>query len=433
MSDIVVSAAGTGAGKTLVTRAICSALRRAGRRVQPYKIGPDYIDGRLTSLSAGRDAFNVDLWLDGEDRTRRHVAATRQDADACVFEGMMGLYDGDDESTTSTAHVAMLLDAPVIIVLDGWRASQTAGAVALGLRAYEPRLRIAGAILNRAGGAAHARAVTDACSRAGIALLATVPYDVSVASGERHLGLDRSEGEAATLAIERVGDDLARQLDLDALIPRSETAITTSPSSSRGVRIAVADDEAFWFTYPETLLALRAAGAEPVPFSPLHDTALPPAVRGLWIGGGYPELHARELAENAAMRATIADAIRDGLPAYAECGGLMYLAQSLETADDTFAMAGAVGGRTSIAKPKLTIGYRRARTLGDGPLDAAGTPIRGYEYRYASGALESEPAYAFEGGETEGAATENVTASFLHRHFTVGDPAIARFVETCAR
>jgi cobyrinic acid a,c-diamide synthase len=434
MAQLVVSGAGTGVGKTLVTRALCAALRHAGRSVQPYKIGPDYIDGRLTSRSAGRVVYNVDLWLDGEDNLRRHVAGTRGDADALVFEGMMGLYDGDDDGTTSTAHVAMLLGAPVLLVLDGWNASQTAAAVALGLRTYEPGLAFAGAILNRTGGAAHTRAVADACARAGVALLATLPFEPDAASPERRLGLDRAEGEARTGAIDLLGRRLAEQLDLDALLPRSNgTRAAGDDVRIARARVAVAEDEAFWFTYPETLIALRAAGADVVPFSPVHDTSLPDRIDGLWLGGGYPELHAAALAKNVPMRDAVRRAVREGLPAYAECGGMMYLAESLETEQGTFPMAGALQGSTSIARPRLTIGYRRALTLADGPLDARDTAIRGYEFHYASGTLAGSPAYAFQGGGTEGIGLRTLTASFMHRHFVVGDPAIERFVASCAR
>lgn len=431
MGDVVVSAAGTGAGKTLAARALCAALRAAGRRVQPYKIGPDYIDGRLTARSAGRPAYNVDLWLDGPERTRRHVDATRGDADACVFEGMMGLYDGDDEGRTSTAHVALLLDAPVLLVLDGWTASQTLAAVAAGLRAYEPRLRIAGAILNRAGGAAHVRAVADALRTIGMPLLATIPYDAQAASLERHLGLDPHDDGARAAAVERIGALLATQLDLDALVsPRAAIAPPAAASPPR-TRVAVAEDDAFWFTYPETLLALRAAGAEPVPFSPLHDAALPERIGGVWLGGGYPELHARALAENVSMREAIRDAVLRGVPTYAECGGMMYLAQRLATADGTYPMCGAIAGETSMAQPRLTIGYRRASALNDGPLDASGASVRGYEYHYAQSALGGPAAYRHDDGSTEGIATPSLTASFLHRHFVAGDAAIARFVARC--
>ena len=399
--------------------------------MQPYKIGPDYIDGRLTTRFAGRPCYSVDLWLDGEGAALRHVTATRGDADACVFEGMMGLYDGDNEGETSTAAVALLLDAPVLLVLDGWTASQTLAAVAAGLRDHEPRLRIAGAILNRAGGVSHARAVEGALRRSGIPLLGVLPFDGDVASAERALGLDREDAEARAEAVERVAARLRAELDLDALVPPSVHAAGEPRKAPSRVRIAVAEDEAFWFTYPETLLALQAAGAEAVMFSPLRDTALPPGIAGLWLSGGYPELHAATLAENAAMRSAIRDAMRDGLPTYAECGGMMYLAETLVTEDGAFPMCGAFVGATTIAEPRLTIGYRRAQACTDGPLDVRDAALRGYEFRYASGELAGQRAYRYEDGSTAGVATATACASFLHRHFTVGDPAIARFVAQC--
>jgi cobyrinic acid a,c-diamide synthase len=278
------------------------------------------------------------------------------------------------------------------------------------------------------------RAVRSACARAGIELLASIPHDPAVASFERHLGLDRADADARTGAIERIGEQLAAQIDLAELFPRrNDPPATNDPPPAPHVRIAVAEDEAFWFTYPETLLALRAAGAQIVPFSPLRGETLPQGVSGLWLGGGYPELHARELADNVPMRTAVRDAVRAGMPTYAECGGMMYLGETLVTAEGEFAMCGALRGATSIAEPRLTIGYRTAQVLRDGPLDAAERRIRGYEFRYASGTLEGTPAYRFDGGVREGVASSALCASFLHRHFTVGDAAVARFVATCAR
>lgn len=436
--NIVISAAATSAGKTLIAQALCAALRRAGTRVQPYKIGPDYIDARFYERVAGRPAYNVDLWLDGEDGVRAHLAATRGDADVALFEGMMGLYDGDDEGASTTADVAKLLDAHVVIVLDLWAASQTGAAVALGLRNYDPEVRIAGVILNRVGGVAHERSVRAACASRNIAVLGSVPYDAAYAAADRRLGLDVDAIERRFDAVEKLGDRIVREWDLTPFTGMAESVrvagVVSPASQARGVRIAYASDRAFWFTYLETLEALRGAGAELVPFSPLDDAHLPADIDGLWIGGGYPEDFAAELEANASMRRSIADAHASRIPTYAECGGLMYLADSLETGDGRYAMCGVVAGTTSMREPRLHIGYRSARSCRDSPLDAQASNVRGYEYHYATAALSlHSPAYTFDNRTPEGRAEDALLASFLHRHFLPGSASIDRFIAHCAK
>ncbi len=444
----VVSAAGSGHGKTLVMLALVRALVAANLRVQPYKIGPDYIDARFYARVAGRPAYNLDLTLDGTGGVQALVAATRGDADVVLCEGMMGLFDGADDGTGSTADVARALGARVILVLDCCAASQTAAAVALGLRSYDPSLEIAGVVLNRVGGEAHARAVREACARAGITVLATVRSDAAFEAADRRLGLDPAAVERRALAVERLALELGESLALMRVFPQSgataSRAFATYRSSLRGrararvrhpaaPRIAYAQDDAFWFTYAETLDALRLAGADVVPFSPLRGRRLPPRTRGVWIGGGYPEDFAAQLEANASMRAALASALGAGMPCYAECGGMMYLAESLENERGTFAMVGALAGSTSIAKPVLHMGYREARVVADTPLDLAGTRVKGYEFHYATARLaEPTHAYEFDDAYVDGAIRNNVIAGFLHRHFLPESAPIARFVAACA-
>ncbi len=462
----VVTAAASGQGKTLVSLALCAALRSRGLRVAPYKIGPDYIDASFYARVAGRAAYNVDLWLDGEAGIRTHVAATRGESDVAILEGMMGFYDGANDGTGSTADVARVLDARAIVVLDCWASSQTVAAVALGLAAYDPRIAIAGVILNRVAGEEHERAIRDACVRANVTVLATVRYDVAYEAADRRLGLDPAAIERRVAAVDALAAEFAKNEALVALFSGASTIAasdatpaTTHANANGGAngyantipnanadaayaretpratrpRIAYAHDDAFWFTYPETLDALRAAGAEPVAFSPLRDRALPDGTRGMWIGGGYPETYAADLEANTPMRVAVARACASGMPVYAECGGMMYLAERLHTEDGSFAMVGAIAGSTSIARPRLAIGYRDAVAAADSPLDRAGDPIRGYEFHYASAEIaEATPAYAFAGDARDGAVRGNVVAGFLHRHFLTGCAPIARFVAACA-
>jgi cobyrinic acid a,c-diamide synthase len=419
----------TGEGKTLVGLALATLLARRGIPVQPFKVGPDYIDARLYENACGRIARNVDLWLDGPDKIRAHVDRASRGSFA-LFEGMMGLFDGDNLGETSTAHVAALLQAPVVLVIDLMRMSQSAAAVALGCAQMLPRVEIAGIVLNRVGGSEHERAVRKAFEQTGIPVLATLPHRAEWCIPERLLGLDRDRAERVCDIAAAVADVLERQIGSEFFPAMPSCEHLSQPSTAGKTTIAVADDPALWFTYPETIEALEHAGARVVPFSPLQDNAIPGGTRGLWLGGGYPEAYAPQLAQNEAMRRSIASAVSSGIPVYAECGGMMYLAEDMETSEGVFPMCGALRGRTSILDPKLRIGYRRAQALHDSVCDRAGDELRAYEFHYANETLSEEPAYAVDGSRA-GAWRPQVLASFLHRHFLGGDPAITRFVAQC--
>ena len=423
-----IVAPGTGEGKTLVSLAITRALCDMGYDVAAFKAGPDFIDAKLYELSSGTRARNVDLWLDGEAHVRAELDRAANRGAAVVLEGMMGLFDGDDSGSTSTAHIAALVDMPVILVIDGWRVSQTAAAIALGCASMKPHVRLAGIVLNRRGGEGHVQAVRRACESVGIPLLATLPYNASWTMPERHLGIDTTTMDQMRDAIGEVSAELRKTLDFKGFFGTPSalrSSVTNEPND--GPTIAYANDDALWFTYPQTLDALRAAGARCVPFSPLRDASLPPNTRGLWLGGGYPESYAAELAANVSLRKQIADFAAQGAPVYAECGGMMYLADAMETPEGRFPMVGALRGETSIARPSLHIGYRTARTTRDSVLEDAGTELRAYEFHYASGELDELPAYECDGDR--GAWRDNIVASFLHRRFFTGDAAIARFVQ----
>jgi cobyrinic acid a,c-diamide synthase len=428
VNGIAVAALGTGEGKTLVGLGLARALQRSGYTVAPIKSGPDYIDARLYEAACGVRARNVDLWLDGPARVAEAFARERERGAAVVLEGMMGLFDGDDEGQSSTAHLCALAELPVVLVVDGWRMSQSAAAAALGAAAMTPRVRIAGVVLNRCGGEAHARAVRAACEAHGVRLLATLPFDAAWSLPERALGLDVRAMHPQSAMLDAVADALLAQLDLREWFGVSAPVAPQRDEPANGPVIAYADDDALWFTYPQTLDALRAAGAHPVPFSPLHDTALPPRTAALWLGGGYPETHAAALSANEAMRAAVADAANAGVPIYAECGGLMYLLDAIETREGTYRMAGVLRGRSSIAQPRLTIGYRMLRATRDSLFDRAGDEVRGYEFHYASAAVEE--ARAYEGAGDGGAWRERLLAGFVHRRFFPGDAASCRFVES---
>ena len=424
-----IAAAGTGEGKTSIALAFARAARDAGYSVAPFKCGPDYLDAQLYGRACGERARNVDLWLDGSENVASELQAARQRT--IIIEAMMGLFDGDDEGATSSAHIFATHDIPTILVLDGWRASQTLAAVALGCATMQPRVRLIGAVMNRAGGDGHQAAVRRALESVGIPLLACLPYRETWKLPERHLGLDVSADANLEATISEMSRMLAQQCDLGSLFGVPRNVPPRLPMATNGPIIAVADDEALMFTYPQTLDALRAAGAHCVAFSPLRDAALPKGTNGLWLGGGYPELHAEQLAANAGLRQEIADAVASGMPVYAECGGYMYLGRSLRTSSGAFPMCAALDGDTWMDDPVLTIGYRSLQAVSDSPLDLQGNPIRAYEFHYARGTFEDPPAYA--GVANPGSKRNNTIASFFHRRFYQGDTATCRFVEACSQ
>ncbi|GHG28364.1 cobyrinic acid a,c-diamide synthase [Deinococcus indicus] len=443
MPRLVIAAAHSGSGKTTVASLLCLALRARGLRVQPFKLGPDYLDPTHLTRAAGRDARNLDSFLLPRGRLRALFARAAAPADVSVLEGVMGLYDGRDPLSDehSTADLAGLLGAPVVLVIDAGGMARTAAAVAAGLRDFAPLtvppVRVAGVILNRVGGERHAQLCEAALAQVGLPVLGFVPRDERLHLPARHLGLLSAE-QASWDAADAL--HAARFLRLDALLAAAQAPAlplpppTPVPPGER-VRIGVAHDEAFHFSYPDALDELRAQGADLVPFSPLRDAGLPPGLGGLLLPGGYPEAHAAELEANAAMRAAVRYFAASGRPVIGECGGLMYLGQSLETPERTFEMCGVTPDRTRMA-PRLTLGYRDAHALQGTPLAPAGAALRGHEFHHSVLThAPTHPAYRWQApdGTTvhEGYARGNVLASYLHLHLGA-DPALARrFVDRC--
>jgi cobyrinic acid a,c-diamide synthase len=437
---LVIGGVRSGEGKTTVALGVMAALRARGLAVQGFKVGPDYLDTGYQLLATGRVGRNLDLWMMGEAAVRAGVAAHR--ADVAVIEGVMGLFDGhrDGVTPTSTADVAKRLDAPVILVMDAGHFAASAGAVALGFRAFDPEVRVAGAILNRWNPRRDRRAVEAAMARAGVPVLGYLPATPEISLPSRHLGLvlaDEFRDEAAA-ALDTLAALIAEHIDLDRLLEiandttmkpilPSPVATGEGPGVGAGdrtaVRIAVARDDAFAFYYPENLELLEAAAAVTY-FSPLADAALPDA-DALYLGGGYPELHAARLAENAGLRADIAARIAAGLPTYAECGGLMYLCETLTDVEGrTWPMVGTVPRAVRMHPRLQRMGYRDGVLARDSLLGPAGTRLRGHEFHYSSCAPEdaADAAYQLD-GRAEGYAKGNLFASYQHLHFA-GCPAV---------
>lgn len=443
---LVIAAPASGTGKTTVATGLIAALHRRGLVVSPHKVGPDYIDPGYHALACGRPGRNLDPWLVGEHRIApllRHAALTPAPADIAIVEGVMGLYDGSSARPgfASTAHVARLVQAPVVIVLDTRSMARTAAAVVLGLRAFDERIRIGGVVLNRVGSPSHERLLRSALAEIGIPVLGAIARDDVLGAPSRHLGLvPVAERAPESLAVlDALADAVERGVDLDAVLALARTAPPLDtpawdpahevggPVTSAEPVVAVASGPAFTFGYAETTELLAAAGARVIGFDPLRAAVLPPGTRGVVIGGGFPEVYAEALSANASLRADLA--AFDG-PVLAECAGLLYLGQSLDGAP----MVGRLPVRSRMT-PRLTLGYREAAATAASCVAAAGQTVRGHEFhRTATDPGHGDiPAWQWDGarhGFVDGVDGQ-VHASYLHTHWA-GSPASARRFVTAA-
>ncbi len=431
---ILVSAAHKSSGKTTITMGLCAALVARGHRVQPFKKGPDYIDPMWLAAASRRDCYNLDPYLTDESAMRASFVRHSAGADVCLVEGNKGLYDGLDlTGGNSNAAVAHALKLPVLLVIDARGMTRGIAPLLLGYQAFDRELDIAGVILNNLGGARHEsklRAVIEHYTN--IPVVGAVQRDARLAVDERHLGLMPSvEFADAARKTVQVGEILAGQVDLDRILaiaasaqPTRETLPARSPvrTGATPVRIGVARDKAFGFYYAEDLAALEEAGATLVTIDTLQHQALPD-IDGLIIGGGFPEVFMGELEGNATLRRAIAHAIAAGLPTYAECGGLMYLARRLTWRGRTCDMAGVIPGDAVMHDRPVGRGYVQLGSSGNlpwGPL--AGATVRGHEFHYSS--LENLPADTRFGwrvlrghgvdGRHDGIVIDNLVASYAH-------------------
>lgn len=438
---IVVAAAASGSGKTTLAIGLMAALRDRGLVVQGAKVGPDYIDGAYHARVTGRPSRNLDTWLADEAHVRTSFARACVGADIAVVEGVMGLFDGrhGEVDAGSTAHLARTLGAPVLVAIDCGKSSATAAAVAWGLLRCDPRVRVAGAVLNRVASDRHERAIREACARLDVPVLGVLRKNPALALPSRHLGLCPAPDGAEWIAYRDAAAHAVRDgIDLDALAAcmRSSVPPAAPPppdGSEERVRLGIARDEAFSFYYESSLDALRDAGAELVPFSPLRDAALPD-VAALYLGGGYPEMHARDLAANASLLASVRAAARDGMPIYAECGALMWLCREIVDLDgETHAMAGLVDATAVMGKTRAAVGYVEMEALVDTPVVARGTVVRGHEFHFSRVDRVDAPIFrSCEGARFEGHAVNNVHASYVHVDLGAA-PALARRFVASAR
>jgi cobyrinic acid a,c-diamide synthase len=449
----MIAGPSSGVGKTMVSLSIMAALRNRGLAVQPFKCGPDFIDGGHHARVCGRTSRNLDGWMLSADANREIFARAAAGADVCVVEAMMGLFDRADGKSEqgSSAEIAKWLDLPVVLVVDASAMARSAAALAHGFESFDPALTIAGVIFNNVGGPAHYTMLKDAIETSTRAKpLGYLPREQAIHIPERYLGLFTAAEDCISDSMLSVLAELAEStIDLDQLI---ECAAWISPGEASiahghtsrarsSIRLGIARDKAFCFYYEDNFDALQRAGAQIVEFSPLADSALPGAIDGLYLGGGYPELYAQRLAENRNMLSTVRQAAQAGLPIYAECGGLMYLAQEIVTKDGTsFPMTAVFPLRVQMAGRLVNFGYSEVCFTSECLLGPAGTKARGHSF-HCSNVIETgriEHVYrtrnAVSGSEeAEGFCLNNVLASYIHLHFLSNPGLACAFVKNVER
>ncbi|KAB1987329.1 cobyrinate a,c-diamide synthase [Streptomyces triticiradicis] len=451
---LVVAAPSSGSGKTTVATGLMAAFAGRGLAVSPHKVGPDYIDPGYHALATGRTGRNLDAYLCGPELIGPLFAHGARGCGLAVVEGVMGLYDGaaGEGELASTAQVAKLLRAPVVLVVDASSQSRSVAALVHGFASWDPGVRVAGVILNKVGSDRHEAMLREALDASGVPVLGVLRRAPQVDTPSRHLGLV-PVAERRTEAVEAVAA-MAAQVragcDLDALfaLARGAGAVPgaawdpaeavgspvhghpTRPAGRRAPVVAVAGGEAFTFSYAEHAELLTAAGAEVVTFDPLRDERLPDGTDGLVVGGGFPEVYAAELSANEPLRKSVAALAESGAPVAAECAGLLYLCREL----DGRPMCGVLDARARMDE-RLTLGYRDAVALGDSVLAAAGTRMRGHEFHrtVVEPGAGASPAWGMHAPErrVEGFVQQGVHASYLHTHWASEPGVVRRFVERC--
>ncbi len=490
---LVIAAPASGSGKTTVATGLMAAFAARGLAVSPHKVGPDYIDPGYHALACGRVGRNLDAYLCGPELVGPLFLHGARGCDVAVVEGVMGLYDGvaGGGELASTAHVAKLLRAPVVLVVDASSQARSVAALVHGFVSFDPEVRVGGVILNKVGSDRHEELLREALESVGVPVLGVLRRAVQVDTPSRHLGLVpvAERRSAAVAAVAAMGAQVAGGCDLEGLLSLARSAgavsgagwsaagaLASSPppplpvpspgaaapgpppvgperaSSSnagraghnrpafpnagraedagRSPRVAVAGGPAFTFSYAEHSELLTAAGAEVVTFDPLHDEELPEGTRGLVIGGGFPEVYASELSANEPLRKAVAELARSGAPVAAECAGLLYLCREL----DGLPMCGVLEAEARMSE-RLTLGYREAVAVGDSSLAVAGTRMRGHEFHrtVVEPGAGREPAWGVLSPErrVEGFVQRGVHASYLHTHWAAAPGVARRFVERC--
>ncbi|ELS33410.1 MULTISPECIES: cobyrinate a,c-diamide synthase [Pseudanabaena] len=460
---IIIAGERSGVGKTTVTLALLAALKARSPSnqtlVQSFKVGPDYIDPMFHSYITGLPCRNLDPVLTSEDYVRSCFAKHSRSAEYSLIEGVMGLFDGatGKDDTASTAHIARLLNVPVVLILNCASTSRSIAAIAHGYRTFDPRIQIAGVVLNRVGSDRHLELLTQALEPLNLPILGVLRRQDNIAIPDRHLGLiPTAEMSDLNGIIDRLAYLGETCFDWEKLLPlmgsphplsHGDRGVIVAPHLLRemglgggGLRIAIAQDKAFSFYYADNLDLFREMGAELVPWSPISDRTLPENIQGLYFGGGFPEVFAAELTENKTARESVYKAIAVGVPTYAECGGLMYLCDHIvDFEDKSFPMVNIFATAAKMGK-RLTLGYRQAIALRDSPLVKKGDQVWGHEFHRSSlTEISDRPLYSLQGYDshlqypTEGWQKHQVHASYNHLHFGSQRHLLSRFLVNCQK
>ena len=447
---VVIAGVRSGVGKTTIATGIMGALARRGYSVQPFKAGPDYIDPSYHRVACGVPSRNLDTWLLPHGTVLELYSKASAKRQFSVVEGVMGLFDGhsslDEEG--STAQLAKLLNAPVILVADASKVARSVAAEVLGYQQFDPDLNVAGVILNGVGSDRHLEFCQPQIeATTGLPVLGYLPRRAEFEQPERHLGLIPTvEGTVASQWYDALIAQIEETIDVQRVVrlaqlcspPVSSAQVYPQEPQPKRAVIAVAQDRAFSFYYQDSLDLLEAWGAEIAPFSPLEDQSLPEGVGGVYLGGGFPEMFAAELSANRPMLDSIRQAAARGIPVYGECGGLMYLGRSLTGFDgEAHPMAGLVPAVSAMSQSRLSLGYREVEARADGPLLSSGQQVRGHEFHWSTLAQppeENESVYRVvnQGGRPDGFRSGSVWATYVHVHLGSAPGLAFRFVETCA-
>jgi cobyrinic acid a,c-diamide synthase len=439
---LVIAAPASGSGKTTVATGLMAAFAQRGLAVSPHKVGPDYIDPGYHALATGRVGRNLDAYLCGPELIAPLFLHGARGCDIAIVEGVMGLYDGaaGEGELASTAHVAKLLRAPVVLVVDASSQSRSVAALVHGFASWDPGVRVGGVILNKVASDRHEELLREALDAAGVPVLGVLRRVAHVDTPSRHLGLvPVAERRAQALeAVDAMAAQVRAGCDLEALLglarsagalPDDPWAPAVAPTGERAV-VAVAGGPAFTFSYAENAELLAATGAEVVTFDPLREERLPDGTGGLVIGGGFPEVYASELSANEPLRKAVAELALSGAPVAAECAGLLYLCREL----DGRPMCGVLDARARMTE-RLTLGYRDAVAVDDSVLAAAGTRMRGHEFHRTTvePGAGAAPAWGVRAPHrrVEGFVQQGVHASYLHTHWAAEPGVARRFVERC--
>jgi cobyrinic acid a,c-diamide synthase len=437
-SRIVIAGTHSGVGKTTVATGIMAALHMRGLRVQGFKVGPDFIDPTFHTLATSRPSHNLDGWMLSRESNLDIFARAIADADIAVIEGVMGLFDGKNSTLAgTTAEMALWLDATVVLVLDAAAMAGSAAAIVHGFDTLLPELRLSAVVCNKVAGATHYAYLRDAiAARCRPEPIGYLPRDANFAIPERHLGLHLAHEALTEERLGRLAEWIEAHLDLDRLleIGSRPEATARAPLKERGrkpgrVRIGIARDTAFCFYYHENLELLRELGADLIDFSPIADHTLPPDLDGIYLGGGYPELHAEALSANRSMRTAIAEFAANDAPVYAECGGFMYLTEAIvDTEGRSWPMAGIFPTRARMQKRLAKLGYIEVESCIE-----RGEFARGHEFRYSVIDPMPETVCRTYRDPAEGYMVRSVLGSYIHLHFRSCPRFAERFVRDCAR